>query len=624
MVSFHCEACNNVLTKKKLDPHRNKCRDASFTCLDCMVHFQGTEYRAHTSCVTEAQKYQGTLYKEKSSKQPRPKTGDQLNGKHHANGNHSNGNHINGNHINGNHTNGNHTNGNKHRHPYVEDVPDAGDPNPKEPPPPPAPSPPPVSSSSAPPCTQAESTGTKADVNVFDFLVPDGTPNASKVSLVGLEEQMKMVAHAPSVFEPSRALARLDADLDDEEKEYDIAYEENGFSYGADPIKPSLYPNFESNISTEFMTPAPRNAKDRNHRDRDRQASPDSSLANGANGTSDKKRKRGHVEDLDIAAANLRYDDTPMADAPSSTQNHPGTPMLRHSGLTGGLGRMLREETSPSAEYEDCSDDQEQRRYQDPQSPIKRTRRGEKETTVGDNGLGISIKGRAGRIMSMFGGSMLSGSSGSSSEPPPKAYIQIRGSSDLDKNSGPLVQIRRHKRTPRVRYPGNNDVRQPESRKPRQNNNLTFQSNGNGHYELSRAPRRPKAIDYRKEPDRSHSRSPRGDVQWRGDNNNQLIIYREREPQVTDPLHREKATHFLSLVTKGPDSERGCSVHKALKRFHRDFPSVAGSEECDGERRGRGKGRNGNDRDRRVDEERELWRTLRLKKNERGEVVVFF
>jgi cell growth-regulating nucleolar protein len=291
--------CNDVVPKKKLDAHRGKCRGASFTCLDCMVHFQGTDYRAHTSCVTEAQKYQGALYKDKSSKQPRPKTVEQSNGKHHANGN-----------------------GNKHRRPYVEDAPDADDPNPKEPPPPPAPSPPPVSSSSAPPCTQAESSGIKADVNVFDFLLPDETPNASKVSLVGSREQMKMVDHAPSVFEPSKALARLDAELDDEEKEYDIAYEENGFSYGADPIKPSLYPNFESNVSMEFMTPAPRNGKDRNNRNRDRQASADSSQANGANGAGDKKRKRGHIEDLDIAAANLRPEaDTPMAEAPSSMQN---------------------------------------------------------------------------------------------------------------------------------------------------------------------------------------------------------------------------------------------------------------------------------------------------------------
>ncbi|KAI1323245.1 hypothetical protein F5Y16DRAFT_351449 [Xylariaceae sp. FL0255] len=69
MVSFSCEECGDVLTKKKLDPHRNRCRAATFTCIDCMVHFPGTEYRSHTSCMTEDQKYQGALYKPKKQKQ---------------------------------------------------------------------------------------------------------------------------------------------------------------------------------------------------------------------------------------------------------------------------------------------------------------------------------------------------------------------------------------------------------------------------------------------------------------------------------------------------------------------------------------------------------------------------
>ncbi|ROW11598.1 hypothetical protein VMCG_01354 [Cytospora schulzeri] len=68
MVSFQCESCGDVLTKKKLDPHRNRCRGATFTCIDCMVHFYGTDYRSHTSCMTEEQKYQGALYKNKKAK----------------------------------------------------------------------------------------------------------------------------------------------------------------------------------------------------------------------------------------------------------------------------------------------------------------------------------------------------------------------------------------------------------------------------------------------------------------------------------------------------------------------------------------------------------------------------
>ncbi|KAK8177200.1 hypothetical protein IWX90DRAFT_11346 [Phyllosticta citrichinensis] len=72
MVSFSCEGCGDVLTKKKLDGHRNQCWNASYTCIDCMKHFQGTSYKAHTSCMSEAQKYQGKLYKEKK-KGPQPR-----------------------------------------------------------------------------------------------------------------------------------------------------------------------------------------------------------------------------------------------------------------------------------------------------------------------------------------------------------------------------------------------------------------------------------------------------------------------------------------------------------------------------------------------------------------------
>lgn len=44
-----------------------------------MVHFQGTNYRSHTSCMTEAQKYEGSLYREKpkKGKGPQPKSATQ-------------------------------------------------------------------------------------------------------------------------------------------------------------------------------------------------------------------------------------------------------------------------------------------------------------------------------------------------------------------------------------------------------------------------------------------------------------------------------------------------------------------------------------------------------------------
>lgn len=61
MVSFACEACAEVLPKKKLDFHR--CRNG-FTCLDCNKTFFSTDYQAHTSCVSEDQRYQKSVYRE--------------------------------------------------------------------------------------------------------------------------------------------------------------------------------------------------------------------------------------------------------------------------------------------------------------------------------------------------------------------------------------------------------------------------------------------------------------------------------------------------------------------------------------------------------------------------------
>ncbi|KAJ1967640.1 hypothetical protein H4R35_006654 [Dimargaris xerosporica] len=65
MVSFVCNACQETLKKPKLDQHRQRCRNAQFCCIDCSREFYGTEYRQHTSCISEAEKYQKALYKPK-------------------------------------------------------------------------------------------------------------------------------------------------------------------------------------------------------------------------------------------------------------------------------------------------------------------------------------------------------------------------------------------------------------------------------------------------------------------------------------------------------------------------------------------------------------------------------
>ncbi|KAL7792955.1 hypothetical protein V8C37DRAFT_115910 [Trichoderma ceciliae] len=69
-------------------------------------------------------------------------------------------------------------------------------------------------------------------------------------------------------------------------------------------------------------------------------------------------------------------------------------------------------------------------------------------------------------------------------------------------------------------------------------------------------------------------------------------------------VFKPRADVFLSFVNKGPESERGCSMNKALKRFHRER-QAAGSSTPKGK------------------EEKELWRSLRLRRNDRGEIVLF-
>ncbi|KAJ5577967.1 uncharacterized protein N7459_006931 [Penicillium hispanicum] len=545
MVSFSCEGCGDVLTKKKLDPHRNQCRGASFTCIDCMVHFRGTEYQSHTACMSEAQKYQGALYKEKPGKGPK-KGQNTPNQKAKSNPNARN------------------------QQPRVEDASDT-DNTKATAPPPPAPSPPPVAESK--PTAEALANGGKP-VNVFDYLVTDETPNASKVSLAAPKEQMTMVNHAPSLFEPSNALARLDTKTDDE-GHYDVAYEENGYSYGADPIPPSMYSKDVPNVSAEFVTPAPKKKKDRRKEEK---------RASGS--VSEKKRKRGQEETFSSPQHDV---DTPMMDAPSSVVNNAGTPLLQHSGLTGGLNRMMR---SPSPDGDDTPDHGHQT-YQDASSPIKRTRRNGKETH-GDPGLGISIKNRAERLVSsMFGGSgsVVSAGSGASNEPNPRALVRTRrgSSSSADEH----LEVRK-KKSHRSRNP---DPHADARKSKRKSSNPT---------DGDRPSRRQKQSDERR---RSDSRSPHRE--------RQVTVYKQSKPPARseDVLQREMAAHFLSLVAR--DSERGCSIHKALKRFHRDF-----TDEYDADR-GRDHGRSRADRERRSEDEKDLWRALRLRRNDRGEIVVF-
>ena len=102
---------------------------------------------------------------------------------------------------------------------------------------------------------------------------------------------------------------------------------------------------------------------------------------------------------------------------------------------------------------------------------------------------------------------------------------------------------------------------------------------------------------------RRSKRPPRGEEQ-------KAIEYSQERPGSVQPTAEnalmgpnDRADHFMSFITKGPESERGVSINKVLKRFHRDR-DVRSTQEKE-------------------DEDKELWKSLRLRRNSRGEVVLF-
>ncbi|KAI1820772.1 hypothetical protein F4861DRAFT_37650 [Xylaria intraflava] len=435
MVSFSCEECGDVLTKKKLDPHRNRCRGATFTCIDCMVYFPGFEYRAHTSCMTEEQKYQGALYKPKKQKPNQAETrADQDAMAHRA---------------------------------YVEDATEEygtyqdyevhesglGGGHSSHNMPPEVPMPPPAAADDA-------------NVNVFDYLL-DATPAPSNINF--------QTPQAQTGFVGGRQLVRFG-------QEANNYVDESG--YMVDDGAMGQY-------DTAYETPAPKA-----HRKKSKDVERDEKK--------DKKRKRLHLE-TSPGALEPRTDEV-MTDAP---------PVL-HSGLTGGLNRMMRpSQFPPSPDYSggDVGDTALA-------SPIKK-KKPTKSPKSSRESLSSSLK------------ALVSGSS------KPKVTKKRKHSSE-------------------------------RKEKKRRTNSQT-----------STEKKAPKLIEYR---------SKSGDE--KGDESGALVVYRPRSDL------------FLSLCNKGPESDRGCSVNKALKRYHRERSSS-------GESLSKGM------------EEKELWRSLRMRRNDRGEIVLF-
>lgn len=533
MVSFSCEACGDVLTKKKLDGHRNQCRSAVFTCLDCQKTFHGVEYRAHTSCISEDQKYQGALYKEKPTKASKRKSvailepSDQ--------------------------------NALVRHQAYVEDEDDLQHP-PHVPTPPPA-------------------VPNNRD-SVFDYMIDEDQPNTPRISFTKAREreEMSMKHGAPTVFTDSRASSRSGY-RNNEERINSQDYEEHGFSYGTEPINPRPYSNPNTSFaSLDFMTPAAKATKLR--LEGKERPTPGHSRTNSG---SEKKRKRGDAD------ANGINPDTPMTDVGSQIVTVDNTPAI-HSGLTGGLGRMMSDESRAFPRPESPSNDDHERRrdrgreerrskehYEEPASPLKRSR-----YSKDDPGLGISIKGRAVKALSMVGGALL---------PVPQqdgSKTRRRASSSEHENQlsrmreGEKRERKKHKVT---RHNGT------ASSNIRHDHNRTRRRGSDNSPDAQR--QKLKAIEYRK-----HSESGSDSEEDNKKNGTaQVVIFGAADRQ------KRRCKSFLSNIP-GTESEKGYSVHKALKRWHKQNDMKSNSSKAE--------------------EEQELWRGLRLKMNDRGEIVVTF
>lgn len=385
------------------------------------------------SCISEAQKYQGALYKDKKK---------QNNSKaivpHKA---------------------------------YVEDADDDYHNSHIEvvdPPMPEAPSPP----SAAPGFTMPQE-----PVNVFDFLVDSETPNGSRVEL-SAPEPMNLIEDSQRE-NTDRDLVRVH--FNEEDQMHSAAQSLTDLiEYGSGPIPSSAY-----------QTPGPKEGRERRRERRDKDLSREEKK--------DKKRKRLHVDTQDLSGRGV---DEIMTDAP---------PVL-HSGLTGGLGRLLSRPSvfPPSPDYSGGDHDAS------PGSPLKRSKHSKR-------GRG-RVDAISNNIMSLISTNSMSSREHSEDRPRRKHRRHREHSERLSRN----------------------------------------------------------LIEY----------TPMGGEVVSEDSQNQMVVFQPR------------AELLLSFINKGPESERGVSMNKALKRYHRERNATGSALS-------------------KAEEEKELWRSLRMKRNDRGEIVLF-
>lgn len=387
---------------------------------------------------------------------------------------------------------------------------------------------------------------------MFDFLEATETPSAPRV-YAPVDESRMLEDSQPPAYEENYTPAALTPAISDVMKfqvaDDDETFAETGFTYGGEPVRPSRE-RYDS-----YTTPAP---KPKHSRTKSRDTDVETTTKK-----TDRKRKRNSPAELDMSLVRAQEArDNQMADAP---------PML-HSGLTGGLNRLLaRPEFPPSPE--------DSGEYANsPLSPMKRAKQG--------NSTALMRAQREWEVQQKKAqkGEVKEQREREEKEKAKEKKAKERGRERDRKErhaSTALVKIRPKKK------------RDGSSQEVRRIRRRQYSSS------VSPAPRERKelkAIEYHRSDSRSAS----------PDGNGQLIVRPNGELVSKDAAVDARADLFMSFITKGPESERGMSVNKALKRYHRERHD---------------------DRDRapsKADEEKELWKNLRLKRNDRGEIVLFF
>lgn len=449
---------------------------------------------------------------------------------------------------------------------YVEDAPDTETP-PHVPTPPPA----------VPALTRD---------SVFDYMVDESLPNTPQISFTAKErEEMSMAKGAPSIFSNSRPSSQ-NGYRNSEEQMLSQDYLENGYTWGAEPVKPrGMLDMNHSSLTLEFMTPAAKETKTKLDK---------------------KERTRSHSRtDSGSGQKRKRDDQTPGDTLMVDTSKVVDTPTIIHSGLTGGLNRMTTAEDYPFRRTPDTEEKNQlvieknrpvrrSHKVEEPTSPIKRTRHSKDDP----NGLGISLKGRAVKALSMVGVALLPGSGDNSKESRTRrrASSSDNGQSLSRVREGEKRERKKHKVQRHNGTSSANVRHDPRSRRRINSDDSPSHSPNEG------ATRKLKAIEYRKHDDSgsdtdSDPTQPHvhGDDSKRKSTNGAMVVFGAEEKQ-------KRACRSFLANAPGLDSDKGYSIHKMLKRWHKQNDARSTSLK--------------------LEEEQDLWRGLRIRRNEKGEYVL--